>query len=91
MIKAIKIEVFGRVQMVGFRWFTRRIAKQLNIKGNVKNTVKGSVKIIAEGEDEQLNLFIGQIVKGPPSSNVTNIIKDEDIIIKNFTTFDIIG
>ena len=58
MIRKYKIEVFGRVQMVGFRWFTQRIATRLNINGNVRNTAKNTVQIIAEGEEEKLNLFI---------------------------------
>jgi len=91
MIRTYKIEVFGRVQMVGFRWFTQRLAKQFNIKGNVKNTIIGTVEIIAEGEKEKLNLFVGQIKKGPTAANVTNLVKDEITTKKEYSTFDIIG
>lgn len=77
--------------MVGFRWFTQRLAKQLNIKGNVKNTIIGTVEIIAEGEEENLNLFVGQIRKGPVAANVTNLLKDEITTKKEYSTFDIIG
>ncbi|MEA3500919.1 MAG: acylphosphatase [Candidatus Marinimicrobia bacterium] len=91
MVRRYKIEVFGRVQMVGFRWFTQRLAQQLNIKGNVKNTIKGSVKIIAEGEEEQLKIFINRVNEGPRSANVTNLIKEEVKITNEYSTFDIIG
>ena len=91
MIRTYKIEVFGRVQMVGFRWFTQRLAKQLNIKGNVKNTIIGTVEIIAEGEEENLNLFVGQIKKGPTMANVTNLLKEKITTKKEYSTFDIIG
>ena len=91
MIRTYKIEVFGRVQMVGFRWFTQRLAKQLNIKGNVKNTIIGTVEIIAEGEEENLNLFVGQIKKGPTMANVTNLVKEKITTKKEYSTFDIIG
>jgi len=87
MIRTYKIEVFGRVQMVGFRWFTQRLAKQLNIKGNIKNTIIGTVEIIAEGEEEKLNLFVGQIKKGPTAANVTNLVKDEITTKKNGKSF----
>ena len=91
MIRKYKIEVFGRVQMVGFRWFTQRIATRLNIKGNVRNTTKNTVQIIAEGEEEKLNLFIGQVMKGPISANITNLVKEEMAITNEYSTFDIIG
>ena len=91
MIRTYKIEIFGRVQMIGFRWFTQRLAKQFNIKGNVKNTIIGTVEIIAEGEEEKLNLFVGQIKKGPTAANVTNLVKDEITTKKEYSTFDIIG
>ncbi|MDA3870794.1 MAG: acylphosphatase [Candidatus Marinimicrobia bacterium] len=91
MIRTYKIEVLGRVQMVGFRWFTQRLAKQFNIKGNVKNTITGTVEIIAEGEEENLNLFVGQVKKGPRAANVTNLVKEEITTKKEYSTFDIIG
>ncbi len=77
--------------MVGFRWFTQRLAKQFNIKGNVKNTITGTVEIIAEGEEENLNLFVGQVKKGPRAANVTNLVKEEITTKKEYSTFDIIG
>lgn len=91
MMKRYKIEVFGRVQMVGFRWFTQRLAQQLKIKGNVKNTIEGSVKIIAEGEKEKLDLFIEKIKEGPTTANVTNLVKEKMKITNGNSTFDIIG
>ncbi|MEA1987473.1 MAG: acylphosphatase [Candidatus Marinimicrobia bacterium] len=91
MKKTLKIEVFGRVQMVGFRWFSQREARRLNIKGNVKNTNRDTVLIIATGESDKLDLFNSQIKKGPISANVTNIIKEEIQEEKVYSTFDIIG
>lgn len=77
--------------MVGFRWFTQRLAQQLKIKGNVKNTIEGSVKIIAEGEKEKLDLFIEKIKEGPTTANVTNLVKEKMKITNGNSTFDIIG
>ncbi len=77
--------------MVGFRWFTQRLAQQLKIKGNVKNTIEGSVKIIAEGEKEKLDLFIEKIKEGPATANVTNLVKEKMKITNGNSTFDIIG
>jgi len=38
-MKALKIRVEGIVQGVGFRYFTRRVAKSLGVKGYVMNMV----------------------------------------------------
>ena len=37
LVKAYQITVYGRVQGVGFRWSTVRLAEQLSIVGTVKN------------------------------------------------------
>ncbi len=36
MIKAVSIEVFGRVQGVGFRYYAQQKAQELQLKGFVK-------------------------------------------------------
>ena len=41
--------VEGYVQGVGFRWFVRRIAGELELSGRATNLPDGSVEIVAEG------------------------------------------
>ena len=41
--------VSGRVQGVGFRWWTRRRAEQLGLVGSATNLPDGRVEVIAEG------------------------------------------
>jgi len=41
--------VSGRVQGVGFRWWTRRCAEQLGLVGTATNLPDGRVEVIAEG------------------------------------------
>jgi acylphosphatase len=81
--------VFGIVQGVGFRYFTKTIAQELGIKGWVKNEIDGSVKIVACGDMETLKLFEKYIKKGPSLSKVTNI--EENIIEEGckYTTFEV--
>jgi len=44
--------VRGRVQGVGFRWWVRRVALGLDLRGVAENLVDGRVKIIAEGDKD---------------------------------------
>jgi acylphosphatase len=71
MEKAYQIQVFGRVQGVGFRYFTQRKAQETDVKGFAKNMPDGSVFIEAEGKVQDLELFIQWIKKGPSWAMVT--------------------
>jgi acylphosphatase len=41
--------VRGRVQGVGFRWWTRARALELGLTGYARNTVDGRVEVLAQG------------------------------------------
>jgi acylphosphatase len=70
----IEVIIKGRVQGVGFRFFTEDIANSLGIKGYVRNLYNGnSVEVVAEGEKTKLEKFIKQLKIGPPSAKVENV------------------
>ncbi|KRN74693.1 hypothetical protein IV73_GL001199 [Weissella kandleri] len=71
MQQAVRMNVFGRVQGVGFRWAARQLAERLNIKGYVVNKDDGSVLIEAQGEQADLRKFMAQVEIGP--SNGTKV------------------
>ncbi|MCS7130621.1 MAG: acylphosphatase [Archaeoglobaceae archaeon] len=72
-MRAVEIYVSGVVQGVGFRYFTARIAKELGIKGFVKNLSDGRVYIYAVGEERALEKFISNIRHGPPLAVVRDL------------------
>jgi acylphosphatase len=88
-MKHLNITISGKVQGVGFRFSARNAANLYGIKGNVKNLINGNVYIEAEGNLEQLNLFITWCYKGPGYAKVENIEIEEDSL-KMFKFFDII-
>lgn len=48
----------GRVQGVGFRYTTRRIAKAHRVSGYVRNLPDGRVEVVAEGDRAEVAGFI---------------------------------
>ncbi|MBX6312285.1 MAG: acylphosphatase [Isosphaeraceae bacterium] len=47
----------GRVQGVGFRYTTYRLAQGFAVSGSVRNLEDGRVELIAEGEPGELDAF----------------------------------
>lgn len=78
-MKTIKICVKGRVQGVGFRFFTKQLADLLNIKGTVKNKFDGSVEVLAQSNNEEkLDRFIERVKESPaPYGKVTDYTLEE--------------
>lgn len=48
----------GRVQGVGFRYTTTHVARRFKVAGYVQNLSDGRVKLVAEGEDQELRYFV---------------------------------
>ncbi|MBW6515792.1 MAG: acylphosphatase [Candidatus Cloacimonetes bacterium] len=73
MLKKLEIIVIGRVQGIGYRAFTIRVAENLDIKGSVRNLSNGNVQVIAIGEEENMEQFIEKLKKGPTFSLVQKV------------------
>ena len=65
--------VRGRVQGVYFRWWTRRRAADLGLRGTVQNRPDGTVEAHAAGEPEALEAFAAELEIGPPSARVEGV------------------
>jgi acylphosphatase len=74
---AIFALVRGKVQGVGFRYSTVKEAGRLKLKGWVRNVSGGNVEVWAEGQEENLALFHAWLRKGPKSSRVVSVQKDD--------------
>ena len=57
--------VRGRVQGVGFRFFAERAARELGVRGWVRNLPDGTVETFAEGEDDAVAAIPRAAAKGP--------------------------
>jgi tRNA pseudouridine55 synthase len=58
-------KVYGRVQGVGYRYFVKEKAQNLDIFGYVKNLEDGTVEVLAQGSEENLQKLIEELKKGP--------------------------
>ena len=88
-MKTIKIKVEGQVQGVFFRQTTQEKARELGLKGTVKNCDDDSVEIIATGTKEQLDKLVAWCREGPPRATVTNVTTQE-LSLQTFYNFSII-
>ena len=73
MEKQLHLIVHGRVQGVFYRLNAQHAAKKYYLTGYVKNLDKGSVEIVAEGEEEDLKQFLRWCKKGPLLAKVEDI------------------
>lgn len=89
-MKTIKIIVSGRVQGVSYRMYTRQKARQLGVKGYVRNLRNGDVEILVAGEDEAINELIKWSKSGSPSAVVSNVRIEKITDIENFQDFEIL-
>ena len=87
-MKHYVITVSGKVQGVFYRQSTIETARQLGVKGYVKNETNGNVYIEAEGTTEQLKGFIDWCKKGPTRAIVSDVMVEEGEI-KNYSSFEI--
>jgi acylphosphatase len=87
-INAKSIQLYGKVQQVGFRYYVYRLASELGVKGYVKNLPNGSVQIEAECEDHILDVFVEHCKKGSPHSIISDC-KTAKTTVKNYHEFKI--
>ncbi len=69
--------IAGRVQGVGFRWFTHDAAAREGVHGWVRNLADGSVEVIAEGDLPSVDRLEAAVRRGPSSARVERFDVEE--------------
>ncbi|MGD9047997.1 MAG: acylphosphatase [Anaerolineae bacterium] len=71
--RRLEAVVQGRVQGVSFRFYTQRRAMELGLTGYVRNRWDGTVQVIAEGQQAELEDLLAFLRVGPRAALVTEV------------------
>jgi acylphosphatase len=69
----VHVRISGRVQGVFYRAFTQNKARELGIKGWVRNVPGGGVEAVLEGERQKVGELLGIMKTGPEGAMVLGI------------------
>ena len=73
---AVRLIVTGRVQGVGYRWWTVGQARRFGLRGWVRNRRDGSVEILAIGEAKSLDRFEAVCARGPDGAAPEHVTRE---------------
>ncbi len=85
--------VSGYVQGVNFRYYTKKFAKKLGLKGFVRNLDNNRVEVFSVGEKRKLDELLKFLRKGPFLARVHKIdykFPDKNPFSRRFTDFEIV-
>ena len=82
------VRIYGRVQGVFFRAWTREQADELGLKGWVRNCPDGRVEAHVEGEATSVSEMIDRMCRGPSSAQVEDL-RTWDADICDFDDFEV--
>ncbi len=71
--RTVLVRVHGRVQGVGFRYWTRQKAVELGISGWVRNCADGSVEALLSGPEPVLRSMLERLQQGPVMARVERL------------------
>ena len=89
MESAAHILILGVVQGVGYRYFAIRSARDLGLKGYVRNLPGDAVEVEVEGERRLILEFFRALRVGPPAAYVRDAQLKWDEPTGEFTDFGV--
>jgi acylphosphatase len=81
--------ISGRVQGVGFRYFTQDRALLEGLTGWVRNLPDGRVEALVEGDTDAVTRFERALRAGPRSARVERVYIDEEEPTGAYSTFSV--
>ncbi len=67
--------VHGRVQGVGFRWWTKARALELGLAGSASNLPDGRVEVIVQGSRERCDRLLAVLRGGDAPGRVVRVVE----------------
>jgi len=71
--RTVMVRIRGRVQGVGFRYWTQDEAERLGLAGWVRNEPGGSVKALLSGADAAVAEMLERLREGPRGAVVSEV------------------
>jgi acylphosphatase len=72
-VRAVRVRIGGRVQGVGFRYWTQDAAGELGLSGWVRNRRDGSVEALFSGPRDPVAEMLERCREGPRAAHVTTV------------------
>ena len=72
-----KLRIHGEVQGVFYRAWSAEIARELGLRGWVRNRRDGTVEMLVHGEEAAVERMIERCRDGPPAARVERIEVEE--------------
>lgn len=71
--QSTQVRIEGRVQGVGYRAWTYRMARELGLRGWVRNRADGSVEALFQGPPDKVEHMLRACEVGPPGAAVVRV------------------
>lgn len=75
----MQLTVSGRVQGVGFRWWTQNTARALGLAGSVRNLPDGRVEIFAQGDPDAVRRLLRFATEQPTTAARPGFVADFEL------------
>ncbi len=87
-MKSVQFVFTGRVQGVGFRAATERIASRFDVAGWVRNEPGGDVTCVAQGEPAEIERFLAA-VQDVMRAHIEDVLREPAPVDPGLHTFEI--
>jgi acylphosphatase len=77
-VRTVRVRIEGRVQGVGYRYWTERVAGDLGLDGWVRNRHDRSVEALFSGSADDVAEMLERCKEGPHSARVTAVAVTEE-------------
>ena len=88
-MRRLAITLHGRVQGVGFRFFTSDCARRYALSGWVRNCYDGGVAMEVQGDENDLEAFKALIKEGPVLARVLDMEVVERPVVDDDESFEV--
>lgn len=85
----LRASFYGTVQGVGFRYKVDKLARSFGFSGWVRNVGSNQVELVAQGDKNQLDVFLSEIKKWPLPVRIDRTEEAFFEIENRFNSFEI--